>query len=181
MPGDYTVTIRYESIDTIWSGSADFTISKKQITPPAADTTVFTYTADEQTYALAASPDYTVSDNTVQTNVGDYTVLVSLNDTANTEWEDGTTEEKTYTFSIGPAALTVTALDKEILVGQSAPDLSDPAEGTDYRVEGLLGADVLTGVTLTYGETPTPAGWAAMPSMLLRRRRITTWPASPVR
>ena len=152
--GDYTVTIRYESIDTIWSGSADFTISKKQITPPAADTTVFTYTADEQTYALAASPDYTVSDNTVQTNVGDYTVLVSLNDTANTEWADGTTGEKTYTFSIGPAALTVTALDKEILVGQSAPDLSDPAEGTDYRVEGLLGADVLTGVTLTYGETP---------------------------
>ena len=152
--GDYTVTIRYESIDTIWSGSADFTISKKQITPPAADTTVFTYTADEQTYALAASPDYTVSDNTVQTNVGDYTVLVSLNDTANTEWEDGTTEEKAYTFSIGPAALTVTALDKEILVGQSAPELSDPAEGTDYRVEGLLGADVLTGVTLTYGETP---------------------------
>ena len=152
--GDYTVMIRYESIDTIWSGSADFTISKKQITPPAADTTVFTYTADEQTYALAASPDYTVSDNTVQTNVGDYTVLVSLNDTANTEWADGTTEEKTYTFSIGPAALTVTALDKEILVGQSAPDLSDPAEGTDYRVEGLLGADVLTGVTLTYGETP---------------------------
>ena len=152
--GDYTVTIRYESIDTIWSGSADFTISKKQITPPAADTTAFTYTADEQTYALAASPDYTVSDNTVQTNVGDYTVLVSLNDTANTEWADGTTGEKTYTFSIGPAALTVTALDKEILVGQSAPDLSDPAEGTDYRVEGLLGADVLTGVTLTYGETP---------------------------
>ena len=152
--GDYTVTIRYESVDTIWSGSADFSISRKQITPPAADTTVFTYTADEQTYALAASPDYTVSDNTVQTNVGDYTILVSLNDTANTEWADGTTEEKTYTFSIGPAALTVTALDKEILVGQSAPDLSDPAEGTDYRVEGLLGADVLTGVTLTYGETP---------------------------
>ena len=152
--GDYTVTIRYESIDTIWSGSADFTISKKQITPPAADTTAFTYTADEQTYTLAASPDYTISDNTVQTNVGDYTVLVSLNDTANTEWADGTTAEKTYTFSIGPAALTVTALDKEILVGQSAPELSDPAEGTDYSVEGLLGADVLTGVTLTYGETP---------------------------
>ena len=152
--GDYTLTVCYESVDTIWSGSADFSISKKQITPPAADTTVFTYTAGEQTYALAASPDYTVSDNTVQTNVGDYTILVSLNDTANTEWTDGTTEEKTYTFSIGPAALTVTALDKEILVGQSAPELSDPAEGTDYRVEGLLGADVLTGVTLTYGETP---------------------------
>ena len=152
--GDYTLTIRYESVDTIWSGSADFSISRKQITPPAADTTAFTYTADEQTYTLAASPDYTVSDNTVQTNVGDYTILVSLNDTANTEWTDGTTEEKPYTFTIGPAALTVTALDKEILVGQSAPDLSDPAEGTDYSVEGLLGADVLTGVTLTYGETP---------------------------
>ena len=152
--GDYTVTVCYESVDTIWSGAADFTISKKQITQPAADNTAFTYTADEQTYTLAASPDYTISDNTVQTNVGDYTILVSLNDTANTEWTDGTTEEKAYTFTIDPAALTVTALDKEILVGQSAPEFSDPAEGTDYRVEGLLGADVLTGVTLTYGETP---------------------------
>ena len=78
--GDYTVTIRYESVNTIWSGSADFTIA--------------------------------------------------------------------------PAELTVTALDKEILVGQPAPDLSKPVAGTDYKVEGLLGADVLTAVTLTYGETP---------------------------
>lgn len=29
MPGDYTLTVRCEGIDTIWTGSADFTIARK--------------------------------------------------------------------------------------------------------------------------------------------------------
>ena len=152
--GDYTLTIRCEGIDTIWTGSADFTIAKKQIAPPAPDTTSFTYTAGEQTYALAANAAYTVSPNTTQTDAGSYTVTVSLNDTANTEWTDGTTAAKEYTFTISAAKLTVTALDKRITAGQSAPDLTTPVLGEDYKVDGLLGQDALTAVTLTYGETP---------------------------
>lgn len=152
--GDYTLTVRCEGIDTIWTGTADFTIAKKQITPPAADTTKFAYTALEQTYQLAANAAYTISSNTTQTDAGDYTVTVSLNDTANTEWTDGTTAAKPYTFTIAPAALTVTALDKRITAGQSAPDLTTPVLGEDYKVDGLLGQDALTAVTLAYGETP---------------------------
>ena len=152
--GDYTLTVRCEGIDTIWTGSADFTIAKKQITPPAADTTKFAYTALEQTYQLAANAAYTVSPNTTQTDAGDYTITVSLNDTANTEWTDGTTAAKPYTFTIAPAALTVTALDREMIAGEDAPDLSSPTVDVDYKVEGLLGADVLTQVTMSYNETP---------------------------
>ena len=152
--GDYTLTIRCEGIDTIWTGSADFTIAKKQIAPPAADTTSFTYTSSAQTYTLAPNAAYTISPNTTQTNAGSYTITVSLNDTANTEWTDGTTAAKEYTFTISAAKLTVTALDKRITAGQSAPDLTTPVLGEDYKVDGLLGQDALTAVTLTYSETP---------------------------
>lgn len=152
--GDYTLTVRCEGIDTIWTGSADFTIARKPIAPPAADTTKFAYTALEQTYQLAANAAYTISPNTTQTNAGSYTITVSLNDTANTEWTDGTMAAKEYTFTISAAKLTVTALDKRITAGQSAPDLTTPVLGEDYKVDGLLGQDALTAVTLAYGETP---------------------------
>ena len=152
--GDYTLTVRCEGIDTIWTGSADFTIAKKQIAPPAADPTSFTYTSSAQTYTLASNAAYTISPNTTQTNTGSYTITVSLNDTANTEWTDGTMAAKEYTFTISAAKLTVTALDKRITAGQSAPDLTTPVLGEDYKVDGLLGQDALTAVTLTYGETP---------------------------
>ena len=153
--GYYTVKVEYTDADGLtYSGTADFTIAKKQITPPAADTTKFAYTALEQTYQLAANAAYTVSSNTTQTDAGGYTVTVSLNDTANTEWTDGTTAAKVYTFTIAPATLTVTVLDKEIVAGEDAPDLNSPVEGKDYTVEGLLGADALTQVTMSYNETP---------------------------
>ena len=154
--GTYTVKVEYtDPTDSLtYSGTADFTIAKKQITPPAADTTKFAYTALEQTYQLAANAAYTVSSNTTQTDADSYTVTVSLNDTANTEWTDGTTAAKEYTFTIAPATLTVTVLDKEIVAGEDAPDLNSPVEGKDYTVEGLLGADALTQVTMSYNETP---------------------------
>ena len=154
--GTYTVKVEYtDTADGLtYSGTADFTIAKKQITPPAADTTKFAYTALEQTYQLAANAAYTVSSNTTQTDADSYTVTVSLNDTANTEWTDGTTAAKEYTFTIAPATLTVTVLDKEIVAGEDAPDLNSPVEGKDYTVEGLLGADALTQVTMSYNETP---------------------------
>ena len=152
--GDYILTVRCEGIDTVWTGSTDFTIAKKQITPPAADTTGFTYTAAEQTYTLPANEAYTISPNTTQTNAGGYTITVSLNDADNTQWADGTTAAKAYTFTIAPAKLTVTALDKKIMAGQPVPDLTAPVPGEDYTVDGLLGQDALTAVTLTYGETP---------------------------
>ncbi|MCQ2218282.1 MAG: leucine-rich repeat domain-containing protein [Paludibacteraceae bacterium] len=85
-------------------GSSDdltmiFKIGKKTVTVPSADATKFTYTGEPQTYTLAKSSLYKVSNN-VQTNVGVYDVVVSLSDAKNYMWTDGTTNDLIYNFII---------------------------------------------------------------------------------
>lgn len=72
---------------------------------PAADTTVFTYDGNAKTYGIADTADYTVTGNS-QTNAGDHTVTVVLKDKSTTAWADGTTTDKTYTFTIKQATPT---------------------------------------------------------------------------
>ena len=63
--------------------------------------------------------------------------------------------EQSLTVSAAKKAVTVTALDKSAHTGSTAPDLSSPEADKNYKVEGLLGADTLSGtVTLTYAQTP---------------------------
>ena len=75
------------------------TIAKKQIAKPAADNSTFTYNGSYQTYAMNGDPAFII-DNNVQKNAGSYTVTVTLQDTANYEWTDGTTAVLEYTFKI---------------------------------------------------------------------------------
>jgi len=49
-----------------------------------------------------------ISGDTKATNAGTYNVTLSLKDKANTTWEDGTTDDKTVTWEIVKAKLTVT-------------------------------------------------------------------------
>ena len=117
------------------------TVEKKPITIPTADATVFTYNGTEQTYALAEDGAYTITGNK-QTNANEtgYDVTVALKDTANTQWADGTTANKTYTFVIGKAVITVKAKDQTAYVGDKVPAL-----GADsYTVSGLVGEEKLT-------------------------------------
>ena len=117
------------------------TVEKKPITAPAADATVFTYNGTEQTYALAEDGAYTITGNK-QTNANEtgYAVTVALKDTANTQWADGTTADKTYTFVIGKAVITVKAKDQSAYVGDKVPAL-----GADScTVSGLVGEEKLT-------------------------------------
>ncbi len=67
---------------------------------PKADDEVFVCNGTAQTYTLAQSEYYTISDNTTQTDAGTYTVTTTLNDKENTVWSDGTTADKEYTFTI---------------------------------------------------------------------------------
>lgn len=63
------------------------------------------------------------------------------------------TGEKTVTIS--PATLTVKALDKSAIVGDSEPSLANPVENTDYTVTGLAtGESLTTAPTLSYESTP---------------------------
>lgn len=75
------------------------TIAKKQIAKPAADNSTFTYNGNYQTYAMNGDPAFIIENN-VQKNAGSYTVTVTLQDTANYEWTDGTTAVLEYTFKI---------------------------------------------------------------------------------
>ena len=71
-----------------------FTVAK-----PVADQTTFYYTGHQLTYNVAESALYTVSGNK-QTEIGSYTVTVTLKPYDGLTWEDGTTAEVTFTFEI---------------------------------------------------------------------------------
>lgn len=86
--------------------SVNVTISKLKIAKPVADTTVFTYSGNEQTYNVAANDRYTVS-NDKQTNVGNYKVAVALKDKANVSWADDTTADLSFDFNIGKKSVEV--------------------------------------------------------------------------
>lgn len=71
-----------------------FTVAK-----PVADQTTFYYTGHQLTYNVAENALYTVSGNK-QTEIGSYTVTVTLKPYDGLTWEDGTTAEETFTFEI---------------------------------------------------------------------------------
>ena len=103
--GTYTVTATYEDSINFGIATATLTIVPKKVAIPAADTTVFTYDGTAKTYGISDTADYTVTGNS-QTNAGDHTVTVALRDKATTAWADGTTADKTYTFTIKQATPT---------------------------------------------------------------------------
>ena len=150
--GTYTVTVKLtDTGNTKWTDGTtgqktyEFKINLKLIDVPAEDTTEFVYDTTAKTYFIPDSEAYTVYDN-VQTNANTYTVRVELKDKANTAWRGkGSSDDLKYTFVIKQAPVIVRALDRRITAGQAAPDLSQPAEGVDYTVSGLIGADTLGG------------------------------------
>ena len=84
-------------------------------------------------------------------NAGEYTVWYKVQ--GNAEYAD--VAEQSLTVIVAKKAVTVTVLDKSAYTGSTAPDLSSPEANKDYKVEGLVGADTLSGtVTLTYEQTP---------------------------
>ena len=137
--GTAVITVTAAETDTYAETTKTITveIKAKQITPPSADSTVFTYNGSEQTYGISATNDYTVSGNK-QTNAGNYTVIVELTDKENTVWADTKdTTNKEFAFHIAKTKLTITAEDKEAYVGSRMPELT-------YTVEGLIDGDTIS-------------------------------------
>ena len=84
-------------------------------------------------------------------NAREYTVWYKVQ--GNAEYAD--VAEQSLTVTVAKKAVTVTALDQSAYTGSTAPDLSSPKADKDYKVEGLVGADTLSGtVTLDYAQTP---------------------------
>ena len=157
--GTYTVTATYEDSINFGIATATLTIVPKKVAIPAADTTVFTYDGNAKTYSIADTADYTVTGNT-QTNAGDHTVTVALKDKATTAWADGTTADKTYTFTIKQA--TPTGEPAYTKITTSGKKLADAALsiGTITPAGGTIAWDDPTTTEVvankSYGWTYTP-------------------------
>lgn len=158
--GTYTVTVTYEDSLNFGIATATLTIVPKKVAIPAADTTVFTYDGNAKTYGIADTADYTVTGNS-QTNAGDHTVTVALKDKTTTAWADGTTTDKTYTFTIKQA--TPTGEPAYTKITTSGKKLADAALsiGTITPAGGTIAWDDPTTTEVvankSYGWTYTPA------------------------
>lgn len=145
-------------------------IASAKVEKPAADATDFVYNGSELTYGITESTLYTVIGNK-QTNAGEYTVTVALNDKANYAWADGTTEDLSFTFIIKKAPQSLAFTDSQYtnngsknvtISGQGVFDFGadneklsaysgnkiiytwTPGEGTDADVASITDAGVLT-------------------------------------
>ena len=130
------------------------------VTAPTANS--LTYNGAEQTLVTAGKTTggtmlYRLGDSEwseqipTAKNAGEYTVWYKVQ--GNAEYAD--VAEQSLTVTVAKKAVTVTVLDKSAYTGSTAPDLSSPEADKDYKVEGLVGADTLSGtVTLDYAQTP---------------------------
>ncbi len=110
--GNATITFELYSNDNnpVCLGSASFTVTVEALTVavPTANTETFTYNGSEQTYLPAnweEISEFANISNNVQTNAGDYTVTIALNDKNAYKWADGSTDDKTFTFTINKKKL----------------------------------------------------------------------------
>lgn len=130
------------------------------VTAPTANT--LTYNGAEQALVAAGKTTggtmlYRLDDSEwseqlpTAKNAGEYTVWYKVQGNA----EYANVAEQNVTVTVAKKSVTVTALDKSAYTGSTAPDLSSPEADKDYKVEGLVGSDTLSGtVTLTYEQTP---------------------------
>ena len=127
--GEYTATASFKFNETNYKlptvVTKVYNIAKFKVAKPQADTRIFAYTGAQQTYQIAVSDYYTISNN-IKTEVGTYSVGVTLKDKNNTEWSDSTTADLTYEF----------------VINQVSFDLAEDASGnpnTDVKVESING------------------------------------------
>lgn len=108
--GSYTVKITVTSGDgqqTTAEASLTVSVMPASVEIPVPNDTKFIYNGQEQTYPIADNTLYTVTGNK-QTDAGTYTVTVALKDKANYIWVGDNAEDRTYSFTVAPKAITVT-------------------------------------------------------------------------
>lgn len=104
-----------------------FTVAKLSLTKPTKSADL-TWSGTEQTVTLTNfSEDYENVSGDKATEIGSYTAVVSLKDTANTKWSDGTTAPIEIAWAIGKATQNIEV---------------SPASATD-GVELTIGGDTV--------------------------------------
>ncbi len=125
--GTYTVTAtiadgNYKLTDNT---SAEFVVSKASVDVPTIKSKP--YNGESQTAEIAETAHYTVKENVGGADVGNYNVVLSLKDSNNYKWSDGTeTADKTLAFSITIINQDAPAAPTAKTVASSAVELESP-------------------------------------------------------
>ena len=154
--GTYTVTYKVPDTNTNYTGtfSVAFTIKKAQLEKVTLVENTFEYTGDEivSDGSNFDSNKMNVSGDIKATNVGNYSITVSLKDKDNYEWKDGTTTDLVLNWSITQATPDYTVpTGLTGLKGDTLNDVTLPGRFT-WNDTGT----VLTVGTHTYKATYTP-------------------------
>ena len=130
--GTYTVTYKVPDTNANYTGtfSVAFTIKKAQLDKVTLIENTFEYTGDEivSDGSNFYSTKMNMSGDIKATNVGNYSITVSLKDKANYEWKDGTTTDLVLNWSITQATpdytvpTGLTGVKGEILNDVTLPD-----------------------------------------------------------
>ena len=125
--------------------AVQFTISKAQIDVPAASAKTYEYTGNSQTYlpeGFRADTMY-ISGN-VQTGAGSYPVTVTLRDTRNYEWADGSSGGLEFTFTIDRQQVTAPSVP----AGQWTYDGSEKGVTLENFSSNIMGVYSMDGLSL---------------------------------
>lgn len=124
--------------------------------PTAAQMTITGAKYEDVTFTYSKNSDMSSPLVTAPKDAGIYYVQASAN--ANT------LKSEAKRFEITKKTVTVTAKDRDILLGGEVPNLLMPVLGVDYRVEGFLENDTLSGtVSMQYTGTPNNTRHGAYP------------------
>ena len=154
--GTYTVTYKVPDTNANYTGtfSVAFTIKKAQLEKVTLVKDTFEYTGDEivSEESNFDSNKMNFSGDIKATNVGNYSITVSLKDKNNYEWKDGTTTDLVLNWSITQATPDYTVPTGLTGVkGKTLNDVTLPARFT-WNDAGT----VLTAGTNKYKATYTP-------------------------
>lgn len=108
---------------------------KTQVAIPSASDTSFVYNGTQQSYLSAEDTAYTIYGNT-HTSAGVYEVTVSLNNTDQFEWEDGSSDTKKYSFVINKLQVEIPSADTSLFVYDGKQKTYEISKNGNYTVEG---------------------------------------------
>ena len=154
--GTYTITYKVKDSNPNYVGSVTyrFTIKKAQLNKPTASTTSFVYDGTSKGYSsFHDSETFVFTGTNKATNVGNYSLTISLKDKNNYEWkDDGTTTDVVINWSITQATPDYTVPTG--LTGVKGNFLSSIE--LPYGFTWNNASELLTAGTHTYKATYTP-------------------------
>ena len=164
--GEYTITLRLNE-GYVWPDGTEtdktiqWKIQPMKVKAPAAVTGLI-YNGETRT-GVAAGEGYTLEGEFKAVNAGEHTAVAKLTNTANYQWDDGTTEDKTIVWSIGEKTPAVSDFavtyprSEDLVYNGNAKEVT--AELSDsYPTQDITLTVVYTNADGIAVEEPTNAG-----------------------